>query len=171
MANWDLIDSFQLTSNVTEFSFTSINQTYTHLCLIFTCRANATGTAGGIEVKMNGSNMSAARYIEGNGNGSTGASGSQFDYNGGSLTGPSTTAGIYGTNIWWIPFYRGSNNNKVWLAQGVSPSRVSGGSQAYVEYVVNDTNSTSAISTIRVIPLSPMSIFLSGSNALLYGLI
>lgn len=164
--------TYQFISSVTvgsggaaNIEFTSIPQTYTDLCLVYSLRGSISGASDECNILINGATSSYTnRYMYGTGSNSTSGSSYTTKIYTGETNGSTATSNTFGNGYAYFPNYTNSNYKSV-SADGVSENNAT---NAYVNLSVNLWSSTSAITSIRLIPYS--SSWLQYSTAYLYGI-
>ena len=145
--------------------FTSIPQTYTDLCLVYSLRGSISGTNDECNILINGATSSYTnRYIQGNGSSASSGSSYTTKIYTGETDGSTATSNTFGNGSAYFPNYTSSNYKSV-STDGVSENNAT---SAYANLSANLWSSTSAITSITLIPYS--SSWLQYSTAYLYGI-
>ena len=147
--------------------FTSIPQTYTDLCLVYSTRAATTGSDGSARFNSDtGSNYS-YRKLGGDGTTTSSDSGtSQTSLTRVGRVNPSAaTANVFSSNSMYIPNYTSSNNKSV-LIEGVSENNATG---ANIDVIAGLWSNSAAITSITLL-IDGGGNFAEYSSASLYGI-
>jgi hypothetical protein len=165
-------NTFELISSVTvgaggasSMDFTSIPQTYTHLCLKVSGRLSS-GSYGNIEVRFNGTGSGYAnRVIQ-----SDGSSVSTFTGNITSLyfTGSNSSGGtsVFSSGEMHISNYTNSLNKSTFVESGVEDNATT----ATLRLIANVLSTSAPVTSISVFPEPGYGSFVQHSTAYLYGI-
>jgi len=151
----------------TDFTFSSIPNTYTDLVLEFSVRTDYTSTFDGCLLRINGDTGAnyTIRNVRGNGSGATSASGSGVtNLFVGSIPGVNATSSTFQNAAIYFPNYAGSSNKSLSI-DSVSENN---NTTAYALLAAALWSSTSAINTLKLYP-EVGTVFVQYSTAYLYG--
>jgi hypothetical protein len=164
---YDLLETTVLTSSASSVSFTSIDQSYTHLQIRMTSRLDGTGTVSQLRARLNsdtGSNYN-SHFLQGDGSSvsSFGYSGSESYHRLSNQVNGGTTANSFQAGVLDILDYTNASKNTtlrhLYGFHTAEATRIGLWSSAYFQ--------TTAVSGVEIFPSGDN--FISGSRFSLYG--